>query len=288
MMTNAALWARLTAFEVDDDGVDFPFSARLARENGWTRGFAKRAVGEYKRFVYLAMVSPCDVTPSNIVDQVWHLHLTYTRSYWHEMCRDILGHPLHHGPTKGGGAEAERFHIQYEKTIALYESEFGHLPPGAFWPQADDRFAGARNQFWIDRRRYWLITKPKRAAALLAAVFISAVSSFAALIGAAQFALAESVPPQNTEPGALLLLIGFAIVVIILGHLARPTRRRRRQKHSDRDGASSGLGASCGGAASGDGHGHGAGGSGHGSGHSHSGHCGGSTGCGSGCGGGDG
>jgi hypothetical protein len=34
------------------------------------------------------------VTPSEQVDQVWHLHLTYTRSYWDEFCPNVLGQPF--------------------------------------------------------------------------------------------------------------------------------------------------------------------------------------------------
>ena len=52
-----SLRARIQAFSPDEPGVVFPFSARLAREHGWTRAFAQRVVEEYRRFLYLAMTA---------------------------------------------------------------------------------------------------------------------------------------------------------------------------------------------------------------------------------------
>src|SRR5687767_14035376 len=91
--------ARILASDTDGDEVALPFAARLARENGWSRSYAERVIEEYKRFVFLAVsgTSPSSsgsseaqsardegrkVCPSEDVDAAWHLHLTYTKSYW--------------------------------------------------------------------------------------------------------------------------------------------------------------------------------------------------------------
>jgi hypothetical protein len=44
------LRARIQAFSPDEPGVVFPFSTRLAHENGWSRAFARRVMDEYRRF----------------------------------------------------------------------------------------------------------------------------------------------------------------------------------------------------------------------------------------------
>jgi hypothetical protein len=75
------LWNRLEAYELDEPGAALPFTSRLAREQGWTHAEAARAIGEYKRFLFLAAVAGHPVSPSEPVDHVWHLHLLYTRSY---------------------------------------------------------------------------------------------------------------------------------------------------------------------------------------------------------------
>ena len=101
------LWAKLEALDLDG-GAALTVSKRLARDNGWTSAFAQRVVLEYKRFVYLAATCGHPVTPSDEVDQAWHLHLVYTRSYCDELCGQVLGFALHHGPRLsqwlGGGA----------------------------------------------------------------------------------------------------------------------------------------------------------------------------------------
>jgi hypothetical protein len=75
------LWERIQAYEPDDPRAAVPFSARLARDNGWSEEFAERVVAEYRRFAFLAVAAGHPVSPSDAVDQAWHLHLLYTR-YW--------------------------------------------------------------------------------------------------------------------------------------------------------------------------------------------------------------
>ncbi len=154
--------ARIEAFELDEPGAVFSFTSRLAREQGWSHAFAARAVGEYKRFIVLAITSGHPVTPSEAVDQVWHLHLVYTKSYWHGLCRDVLGRDLHHEPTRGGHEESGKFTDWYQKTLESYQRIFGEPAPAEIWPDAKSRFAGSASPGWVDRSRYWLIPKPFR------------------------------------------------------------------------------------------------------------------------------
>jgi uncharacterized protein (TIGR04222 family) len=134
------LLRKIESFDIDGPGSpELPFADRLARENGWSRAFADRVIAEYRRFVYLAMTAGHPATPSEVVDRAWHLHLTYTRSYWDRFCREVLGQPLHHDPTRGGPAEAERHRRQYEQTLESYRRIFGEEPPDDVWPPADSR-----------------------------------------------------------------------------------------------------------------------------------------------------
>src|SRR5215218_1798989 len=135
--TQARLYERLQNFPVDDGQSALPFEARLAGENGWPPAFARRVVAEYKRFLFLAATAEDPVTPSPQVDEAWHLHLTYTRSYWDRLCPDVLGRPLHHDPTRGGPAEAARHRRQYERTLAEYRNAFGQEPPADVWPRTE-------------------------------------------------------------------------------------------------------------------------------------------------------
>ena len=153
-----ALLARIEAHPFDP-GNPLGFTRRLARDHGWAPAFAQGAVREYGRFCFLAVATPGPVTPSEEVDEVWHLHLTYSRDYWTAWCPDVLRTTLHHDPTKGGPAEQHRFRAQYARTLAAYEPFFGP-PPAAFWPATHRRF-GARPRFRVlDTRRALTLPRP--------------------------------------------------------------------------------------------------------------------------------
>ncbi len=139
--TEDALWQRIADHGIGPDDASLSFTSRLARENRWTLAHAERVVGEYKRFCYLAVTSNAEVTPSDAVDQAWHLHLTYSRDYWQIFCPAVLGADLHHGPTRGGQAERARFYSQYADTLAAYEATFGEAAPADIWPSAARRFS---------------------------------------------------------------------------------------------------------------------------------------------------
>lgn len=108
-------------------------AARLQQKQGWNEAFTLRALEEYCRFVQLAVVSPTQVTPSQVVDEVWHTHLMFTRDYW-ERFMPLLPAPLHHEPGDGGAGDDLRFAGQYRQTREAYRATFGQEPPPEFWP----------------------------------------------------------------------------------------------------------------------------------------------------------
>ena len=178
------LRARIQAFSPDEPGIVFPFSARLARENGWTRAFAERVVEEYRRFVYLAMTAGHPVTPSVEVDQAWHQHLTFTRSYWDELCGRVLGRPLHHEPTKGGRAEGDKFADWYARTLDSYRAAFAAEPPRDIWPTPEERFARKARIVQVSDATHWIIRKPRlRRRMASAAAALGALAVVAACTG---------------------------------------------------------------------------------------------------------
>jgi len=128
------LWDQLETMEIDPPDATTRFHHRLRQYNKWTDEFAGRVTKEYRRFLYLAARARHPVTPSDTVDQAWHLHLIYTRHYWEELCGKILGLQLHHEPSAGGAVESSKFEHQYEQTIESYKAAFGETPPADIWP----------------------------------------------------------------------------------------------------------------------------------------------------------
>jgi len=153
------LWNKLSAFSLDESNVVFCFSDRLARENGWTNSYTLRVIEEYKKFLFLCCISSHSITPSDAVDQAWHLHLTYTKSYWTDLCKNTIGKEIHHNPTKGGKDEADKFDGFYTSTHDLYKEVFGCMPPTDIWPDNNTRFSDIDFRR-VNLKKHWLIKKP--------------------------------------------------------------------------------------------------------------------------------
>src|SRR5262245_60586149 len=203
-------WDRLSSLDFDATDVAFPFSARLARENRWPRAFAAKAIEEYRKFCFLAVHAGHPVTPSDEVDQVWHLHLTYSRHYWDTLCRDTLEVPLHHGPTEGGAAEDRKFHDWYESTLASYRGYFGE-PPKELWPSASERF-DARHEFVrIDRRDVVTLDRALLKRGAVAALGAGALAGVANAIAQADGASASG---SGMGLFVVLVVIGFVVVLV--------------------------------------------------------------------------
>jgi hypothetical protein len=153
------LWIALRDYRVGPADAALSFEARIARENGWSADHAAAVMDEYRRFLFLAMTAGHMVVPSDAVDQAWHLHLTYSRDYWDRLCGEILGAPLHHGPTAGGSEEGQRYAHFYAETLASYERSFGALPPEAIWPSAWRRFHIDPNARRVALADVWIVPK---------------------------------------------------------------------------------------------------------------------------------
>jgi hypothetical protein len=227
------LWKKLLAFEFDEPRTEFTFEKRLARENGWSRNYTKRVITEYKRFIFLCIVSKNGVTPSDPVDQAWHLHLTYTNSYWNLMCKDILNKEIHHNPTKGGKKEGEKFNIFYDKTREMYKEYFGVDQPGDIWHNNKKRFSDINFQR-INLNKFWLIKKPNFwiSNKSLAILMLMLSLSFVGMSGAVWFLI------------AILVLL---VIIIIIAIINSNKKNRRNGGDSSSSGSSDSGGCSSGG-----------------------------------------
>jgi hypothetical protein len=260
----SALWRKLESFQIDEGDETLTFEKRLAKENGWTLSYSRRVIEEYKRFVFLCAASGHGCTPSHDVDEAWHLHIVYTRSYWDRMCGEVLQRPLHHNPTKGGRAESAKHEDWYARTLRSYRELFGQEPPPDIWPADPNDAVSGEHWKRIDARQNWVIAK--RPARLMAGLLV-----VVSLVGC------------GSAPILFLVTILVFGVLAILGIIAsffqtnRPNDPRRSSScssggcsssstHSSGCSSDSGSGGDCGG---GDGGGGGCG-----------------SGCGGGCGGG--
>jgi hypothetical protein len=94
---------------------------------------AARAIEEYRRFLYLAATAGEPVAPSQLVDRVWHAHIIDTRAYVDDFATKVTGRIIHHRPGRPDAADDPA----YQRTLHLYEEEFGEMPFRKVWPSAD-------------------------------------------------------------------------------------------------------------------------------------------------------
>jgi hypothetical protein len=134
MHLNQEPWTKILQFDLDSPMSEYGFSTRLANENYWTKEFTRKAIVEYKKFMYLAATSDFMVSPSEIVDQVWHEHLIFTQSYT-DFCR-LLGKTIQHVPSTHNKDEFEKFMQAKERTRKFYASSFGEMPK-EIWEYTD-------------------------------------------------------------------------------------------------------------------------------------------------------
>ncbi len=127
------LWQNISEKFGGDDASTKAFATKIARKLHWKYRFARKAIWEYKKFIYLGIVSDFQVTPSRIIDQVWHEHVLFTRAY-REFCTEVIHYPFDHNPELMPDPKMTGiFHAQYLDTIELYKKEFGIDPHAAFW-----------------------------------------------------------------------------------------------------------------------------------------------------------
>lgn len=109
------------------------FANKIMKKHRLPRAFAFRAIEEYKKFVYLGIISDFIVTPSKYIDLVWHEHLLFSKAY-REFCNDVIQYQFDHQPELVATEDqTELFTIQYLETLDLYRKEFGMEPPENIW-----------------------------------------------------------------------------------------------------------------------------------------------------------
>lgn len=220
---NTTLFNAISEFKIGSDGDALTFTDRLCRENNWSHAYAERCVDEYKKFVYLAMVSEQSVTPSDEVDQVWHLHLTYTQSYWKDLCQGVLKRPLHHGPTQGGKSESTKYRHQYQATLDSYVEVFNQNPPLDIWPDCEQRFHQADKFVRLNTANYFLLKRPSRS--------LLAISTLPVLLAACV-----------KSEGNSLIFVGLLLVVVGLYLLHKLYKLIGQHKNGNSSGGGCGVG----------------------------------------------
>jgi hypothetical protein len=109
------------------------FANKIMKKHRLPHAFVYRAIEEYKKFIYLGIVSDFYVTPSKYIDLIWHEHILFSKGY-REFCNNVIRYQFDHQPElMATGEQTELFTAQYVETLELYKTEFGREPPENIW-----------------------------------------------------------------------------------------------------------------------------------------------------------
>jgi hypothetical protein len=127
------MWEKMTEMFGGTDASTKAFADKISRKYKCTKSYALKSVNEYKKFLYLAVISDFHVTPSQAIDKVWHEHILFTQAY-RIFCDEVIEYNLNHHPELFPLEEqTERYHAQYIDTLNLYVKEFGIFPTDEIW-----------------------------------------------------------------------------------------------------------------------------------------------------------
>lgn len=127
------MWSYINSLFSGKDASTKAFADKISRKHGWKNSFTLEAIHEYKKFVYLGVISTFPVTPSKIIDVVWHEHLLFTKAY-RAFCTEVIENDFEHNPELiAQDEQTEKFAMQYIQTLQLYLKEFGIDAPDNIW-----------------------------------------------------------------------------------------------------------------------------------------------------------
>lgn len=130
------LWYRIQKLEIPSPYEAAAFRERLCQENDWTNEFFNRVLKEYKRLLFLTMVSGHQTAPSTVVDKLCDLHLLHNWSWEHELCgKTLLNKKIYHFPFHGEPGPIDRIKrfLLYSMTRTAYIRLFNEETPEDIW-----------------------------------------------------------------------------------------------------------------------------------------------------------
>lgn len=94
-----------------------------------------QVIGEYKRFLRLSITENIALTPSTLVDELWHQHILNSTEYF-QFCMRAAGRYIHHAPHY---EKSHSFHRDsFNLTHKLYKKHFGRDAPQTIWSHMGD------------------------------------------------------------------------------------------------------------------------------------------------------
>ena len=125
-----AIWDRLKDYVFDEPG-PYPFSKRLAKEEGWPYEYALAIIEEYRKFLFLLTTVDDQLIAAPDVEDCWRLHIIYTENYFRKLGKAVLNKRIEHACDDGTQTPAQ-MRRRWNKTLEAYRAVFGE-PSEVIW-----------------------------------------------------------------------------------------------------------------------------------------------------------
>jgi hypothetical protein len=132
-LVSPSIWDSISTALGKGDASTKAFVNKIMKKHKLPHAFVYRAIEEYKKFVYLGVISDFYVTPSKYIDIIWHEHILFSKGY-RDFCKNVIRYQFDHQPELVVSEDqTELFSAQYIDTLDLYKTEFGMEPPENIW-----------------------------------------------------------------------------------------------------------------------------------------------------------
>lgn len=132
-LVSPSIWENISAVLGPGNASTKAFANKIMKKHKLPKAFVYRAIEEYKKFIYLGIISDFYVTPSKYIDIIWHEHILFSKGY-RDFCNNVIHYQFDHQPELVATQDqTDIFTAQYEETLELYKTEFGMEPPENIW-----------------------------------------------------------------------------------------------------------------------------------------------------------
>jgi hypothetical protein len=111
-----------------------PFVRKFSARTGLTLDEGTLLWGELVKFLLFCAFTPNCLSPSLVVDELWHDFLIDTREY-RKFCQTMTGRFIDHVPLENPNPDA------YQNSLRLIEASFGYRDH-RFWPSSTSAASG--------------------------------------------------------------------------------------------------------------------------------------------------
>jgi hypothetical protein len=143
-LVHPSLWEEIKSKFTSNNAFTEAFANKVKRKHNFKNlSLVHFSIQEYKKFIYLGVVSDYQVTPPKIIDIIWHEHLLFTKGY-RDFCKEIIKYDFDHHPELVPiGEQTAIYDSQYKYTLDLYFFEFGVVAPSVIW--SETKYISSKN-----------------------------------------------------------------------------------------------------------------------------------------------